>query len=180
MPQMNWVPLLERDELNGDHFFEDETFIDDEDDDDDEPSSGQPSGSPGTQLTQIGMGVAPVAASVAAGAPASAPPTGSVWETATNGGGRGGGQRPARGSGRSGVGAPVGEDFGGLDDGSFSLPESPTFRERLRSGMRRVAALVRMRAPECGGDDDNQSGEVTGDTSEHGQNNWGGAVDHVG
>ena len=97
MPQMNWVILLERDELNGDHFFEDDTFIDDGDDDDDELSSGQPSGLPGTQLTQFGMGVAPVAASVAAGAPASAPPTGSVWETATNGGGRGWGQRTARG-----------------------------------------------------------------------------------
>ena len=91
----------------------------------------------------------------------------------------GGSEQPGAG-GRSGVGAPVGEDFDGLDDGSFSLPESPTFRERLRSGMRRVAALVRMRAPECGGDNDDQSGEVAGDTSEHGQNNWGGAADHFG
>ena len=65
------------------------------------------------------------------------------------------------------MGTPVGEDFDGLNDGSFSLRESPTLRERLRSGMRHMAALVRMSAPECDGEEGEQNGEVAGDTSEH-------------
>jgi hypothetical protein len=65
------------------------------------------------------------------------------------------------------VGAPVGEDFDRLDNGSFSLPKSPTLRERLRGGMRRMAALARMSAPERDGEEGKQSGEVAGDASEH-------------
>ena len=100
----------------------------------------QPAGSSAMQLTQSGVGAIPAAASTAAGAPASAPAA-NAWLTATSGSGRGGGSK-TRGAGGRSTGAPVvGEDYGGLDDDAILvLPESPTLREQLRSGMRRVAA----------------------------------------
>ena len=101
----------------------------------------QPAGLSATQLPQSGVGATPAAAPAAAGAPASVP-VANAWLMATSDSGRRGGSK-TRGAGGRGTGAPVGEDYDGLDDDDILvLPESPTLREQLRSGMRRVAALA--------------------------------------